>query len=81
MSVELDNGCHAMLDEGKTEKVRDDFSADATNMDYNGMDHVIYLKRRWWAILEVFSLKIAPKLDRFFNELNTLVIYKIKCLF
>lgn len=38
ISVELDNGCHAMLDEGKTEKVRDDFSADATNMDFDGMD-------------------------------------------
>ena len=38
ISVELDNGCHAMLDEGKTEKVRDDFSADANSMDFNGMD-------------------------------------------
>lgn len=33
-----------MLDEGKTEKEREDFSADATNMDHNGMDCVIYLK-------------------------------------
>lgn len=33
-----------MLDEGKTEKARDDFSADATNMDCNGMDRVISLK-------------------------------------
>lgn len=38
ISVELDNGCHAMLDEGKTEKVRDDFSADETNMDPDGID-------------------------------------------
>lgn len=44
ISGELDNGCHAMLDEGKTEKVKDDFSADATNMDFSGMDRVIYLK-------------------------------------
>lgn len=44
ISVELDNGCHAVLDEGKTEKVRDDFSADATSMDFNVMDvcDVIY---------------------------------------
>ncbi len=41
ISVELDNGCHAMLDEGKTEKVRGDFSADATNMNSNGMDFTL----------------------------------------
>lgn len=47
ISVELDNGCHAMLDEGKTEKVRDDFSADATNMDFNSMDCALcYLCKR-----------------------------------
>lgn len=39
ISVELDNGCHTLLDEGKTENVRDD-----ANMDSNGMDYVIYLK-------------------------------------
>ena len=40
ISVELDNGCHALLDEGTTENVRD----DAANMDSNGMDYVIDLK-------------------------------------
>lgn len=60
ISVELDNGCHAMLDEGKTEKVRDDFSADATNMDYNDMDCVVYLKEYGKQFFDVFNLKIAP---------------------
>lgn len=41
ISVELDNGCHDMVDEGKTEEVKNYFSADATNMDYNGMDWTV----------------------------------------
>lgn len=40
ISVELDNGCHVMQDEENTEKLRDDFSADVTNMDDNGMNCV-----------------------------------------
>lgn len=35
ISVALDNGCHAMLDEGKTEQVRNDFAPDATTMDFS----------------------------------------------
>lgn len=55
ISVELDNGCHAMLDEEKTEKVREDFSADATNMHFNGMDCALcYLSQRIWQAFILF---------------------------
>lgn len=49
ISVELDNSCHAMLDERKTENVRDDFYADATNMDFSCMDCALcYLSKGIW---------------------------------
>lgn len=82
ISVELDNGSNAMFDEGKTEKVRDDFSADATNVGFNCMDCALcYLSKRiWQAILDV--LKTKKNNTRSFNQLNySLVIYKINVYF
>lgn len=77
MSVKLDNGCHIMLDEGRTEQAGSDFSADATDMDFWSMHCMLHFLHGKQSFGDFLSTKLL-----FVNELErnkpSLVVHKMK---
>jgi len=79
ISVELENGCQSMLDEGRTEKVSD-FSADATAMDFSryGSHSAVYMAN---AFLMFLTTKFLFNQTGLPMSRCAVGIYKLECLF
>lgn len=80
ISVKLDNACHIVLDERRTEKAGSDFSADATDMDFKGYGfpaRLFTLQTIFWWFLPTNLLFVSDLLK---NKL-LLGIYQMELLF